>query len=111
MPDFIVMVEGQNCLLQEPTRSRWFGRLLQNKAMAKPVGFFATRLVTAENSESAGALAVSMIRDELESEWHLLNAKENPPTFEVSETREPTTSDDRGRMAAGFTFYRTEARH
>ena len=84
-----VYLNGQNFLIKfdgTPTR----------------LGFFVTRYVTADNSQSAEDSAVQCIRDELMDV--VLNEKTDSPMIYAEEVVQIEPEDD-GPAGSGFTYY------
>ena len=93
MKKFKVIIEGDN-----------FEVLLNGKVGKH--GFFTTRFIESKNSESAETLAMSLIRDELES--MVLNDRSDPPVMYVEEKYEINDFGDNLVPGSGFTWFKSE---
>jgi hypothetical protein len=93
MKKFKVVIEGGN-----------FEILLDGKVGKH--GFFTTRFVESKDSKGAETLAMSLIRDQLES--IVLNDRSDPPIMYVEENYEIDNFGDNLVPGSGFTWFRSE---
>jgi hypothetical protein len=90
MKKYKVVVEGRNCLIE-------LGNIAQRH------GFFTTRFIEAEDTSTAGQIAVDLVKKELTDT--LLNDQFNPPSMYVDEVGEVRSFGDNLVPGKGFTWY------
>ena len=111
MNNFIVLVEGKNCVICFSGKRRSLRNLFGTRRGLEKTGFFATRCAFAETAADAERMIVESIRRELETQWGIQNPDSDPPIFVVSETRYADSVDDPGITAKGFSFYSCDECH
>ena len=92
MNPFRVLIHGQNFMIEVDGET-------------KPMGFFTTRFVEAENHDQAEELAVQMLRD-LESLRSLVkNPEDNRPEMVIEETEELASLEGISETEPGLAWY------
>ncbi|MBN8422772.1 MAG: hypothetical protein J0L73_27935 [Verrucomicrobia bacterium] len=93
MKKFAVIVHGQNFLIQD-----------QEDKFAALREFYIHAYPEAETAEAAGALALELVRELMQTRKMVRNTPENAPTLLIDECAEVAEWPDCTRPLSGFVF-------
>lgn len=92
MSKYLVLINGGNFLLN------FDGQL-------RKLGFYAARVVDAQNPEEAELAAVDLVREDSGLQGNVLNEPDDPPMLYAEEIKEIEESDAQKNINTGFSWY------
>lgn len=102
MPEYSVRLHGTGCLI-EVEEKKWG---LFSQTVLKPVGFYTTRLIEAENSADASQPAILIVQNELRE----INRSVILPIISADEVTEEAEGFANYAPGSDFTWYSENTR-